>query len=240
MWVPAAKTLKEMGGFTVNHKNGRILNLEGHYVVGGGIPDNNSINAHPGFSKMALGTITKVIADFANKYRNELGKKDCYLGGWISDDSLYLDVSNTETDRKRAHLLSLYRKELAIYFSDTDGGRELDNEPIEEMFEKSFKYKVALEDSERAHQSFAQLKATMREKEDQLDQAIKELHNLKKRKRRTSRSRDTSTRRRSLGGLFTPDNSNSNPRVANRESSKEGRRSKTSFPRCITTTTKGS
>ena len=151
MWVPAAKTLRETGGFTVNHKNGRILKLEGHYVVGGGIPDNNSINAHPGFSKMALGTITKVIADFANKYRNELGKKDCYLGGWISDDSVYLDVSDTETDRKRAHLLSLYRKELAIYFSDTNGGRELDNKPIEEMFEKSFKYKVALEGSERAH-----------------------------------------------------------------------------------------
>ena len=81
----------------------------------------------------------------------------------------------------------------------------------------------------------------MREKEDQLDQALKELHHLKKRKRRTSRSRDPSTRRRSLGGLFTPGDSDSNPRVTNRESSKkEGRRTKTSFPDASPLRRKGS
>lgn len=111
----AAENVKETGGVTTD-RYGNVQALTEGYVVGGVVPT---------YIVNYYGTdIGYALAYFAAKHWEELAKPNRYLGAWVEDATLYVDVSEVVPTLRQAIGLALYRKELAIW--DNAAGAAID------------------------------------------------------------------------------------------------------------------
>ena len=58
---------------------------------------------------------TSVLADFINNNSDLLSNENNFVGGWIENDIVYLDVSEQIADKRTALNLGVQRNQLAIY-----------------------------------------------------------------------------------------------------------------------------
>jgi len=63
---------------------------------------------------------TSVLADFINNNIDLLSNENNFVGGWIENDVVYLDVSEQITDKRTALNLGVQRNQLAIYDANND------------------------------------------------------------------------------------------------------------------------
>jgi hypothetical protein len=58
---------------------------------------------------------TSILADFINNNSDLLSNENNFVGGWIENDIVYLDVSEQIADKRTALNLGVQRNQLAIY-----------------------------------------------------------------------------------------------------------------------------
>lgn len=102
----AAENVKANGGVTTD-RYGNITTLGSGYMVGGVVPS---------YVVNYTGTdVAYTLAWYAAKHWQELSKDNRYVGAWVEDNTLYLDVSERVEGLKNALGLALYRGELAVW-----------------------------------------------------------------------------------------------------------------------------
>lgn len=102
--------IQNQGGVSIDlngntPKSGYMVALEGHEV------------------KCQVKDLRVVLADYMATRKHLLRNPNLFLGGWVDDDTVYLDISEQHHDLKEARLLGRIRKQIAIY--DVLSGKEV-------------------------------------------------------------------------------------------------------------------
>lgn len=102
----AAENVKENGGVTAD-RFGNVQHFTEGYMVGGVVPSYiiNYTGTDVGYT----------LAYFAALHWQELVKPNRYIGAWVEDNTLYIDISEKVDTLRQALGLALYRKELAVW-----------------------------------------------------------------------------------------------------------------------------
>ncbi len=58
---------------------------------------------------------SETIPNYVSKNQTELNKENCFLGSWINDGSVYLDVTMLTIDKRKAIEIAYKNNQLAIY-----------------------------------------------------------------------------------------------------------------------------
>jgi hypothetical protein len=98
------------GGATINPKNLSLYTGQGY-----GVALSKSYEVKIGLSgdvKDLHGLFNSALT--ASRF-NAMSRKGCYIGAWIDDGTLYLDVTEIVGDYKQALSLGAKRAQLAIY-----------------------------------------------------------------------------------------------------------------------------
>ena len=111
-------TFKQGGGSYL--PNGKRRDFQRGYLVGGVVPSrvlNKSVTRWPS-------EYVDAIQEFAREHRALLAQPGYYLGTWVNNGDLHLDVSQIVLNRVDAIGLGLSRQELAIW--DVENGSEVE------------------------------------------------------------------------------------------------------------------
>lgn len=92
-------------GFTLNTDLEHLKVKSGYFVGGLNRVYKKDIN------KLSIYKFKKVL----NKYKNKAIKNGLYIGGWVDNNIIYLELSKHYNDKNEALLYASLKNELAIY-----------------------------------------------------------------------------------------------------------------------------
>ena len=96
------------GGATHNINKGAVIANSGYFVSLDKFGEVNKLDAY-------YTPNNKLILNFIDKNRSELNKENHYLGGWIENDNLYLDITTFVLNKRDAIQLAYRNNQQAIY-----------------------------------------------------------------------------------------------------------------------------
>lgn len=101
------------GGFTYDVPSGRFLGDDGAYVEGYGL----SLAGHEEYVSMSAGPIEKAraVECYAERKQPELCLPGHYLGGWVENGNLVLDITVVVRERHAALMLAKAWGQRAVY-----------------------------------------------------------------------------------------------------------------------------
>ena len=111
-FAQAAETISAAGGTTVS-THGQAVPTSGYMVA---LPDRERVIPASNLNDDSL-------RDYANTYRDDLMGDNRFLGGWVNEGDVYLDVSEHMTDRGDALVEGLRRNQKAVW--DLDNSNEI-------------------------------------------------------------------------------------------------------------------
>jgi hypothetical protein len=104
------KALLKNGGATISVKTGNINPKSGYFVS---LADRGGKFPIEKFKEMTFLILISYISE--NRYFLLDESEDYFLGGWVYEDTVYLDVSVRIEDREEAIEIGLLNNQLAIY-----------------------------------------------------------------------------------------------------------------------------
>ena len=92
------------GGFTIDYQLKKAEEKKGYYV--------SEYGTEKTIKKSDIKQLDAIIEKYQEMIKN---KKNVYIGAWISNDIIYIDISKHYKDKKQAIKQGIYNKQLAIY-----------------------------------------------------------------------------------------------------------------------------
>lgn len=115
----ARLTLANDGG-TFTLTGAQVLHRRGYYV--GGLVPTAIVRKHEN-DAWSLSWLAEQLASFARQHKAVLENADAYLGTWVNEGNVYIDVAQWVGDRGTALGLGHARGELAVW--DCERGEEV-------------------------------------------------------------------------------------------------------------------
>lgn len=206
-----------MGGGTVNLKTGKDAREEigeKGIMCGGLIPSlmitDHFFNDKTTSTEQKAALLDQYIRRYVSFWWCEFSQPMRYLGYWMDDNKLFIDLSQRFLDPFKAVCMGLYRQEYAVF--DLNGMHELQTQPLRDWLQKHVAETVVAaakrdrKENAIAQSNLAQLRLKAQEKSQLLDP--KEIYcedldllDLRPPPRKSPRGHNSSSPRKTLGVL---------------------------------------